>query len=114
MRPILSLLLLLCLINCTTQPATDPQKRQVFLDSLEGGDYHTIARQGEQVFHVGQIIPDYALRLSAFPNQSYAKSQVRYVLFRFEGDVSLGEVYLVLDVTSGEIIEFKHFEAFLE
>ena len=39
---------------------------------------------------------------------------VKYTLYQFNGDVSAGEVYLIVDIETGWILEFNHYEATFE
>jgi len=81
---------------------------------VERRDFHEMARTGKEVFEPGHYIPDHAALFGQFPFTEPASGRVRYVLYSFRGQASVGEVYLILESDSGRIVEFNHIEAWFE
>jgi hypothetical protein len=82
-----------------------------FFEIVESKDFHRMARIGEEVFRQGLTMPDHAKLFAGFPSSEVERSRIRYVLYSFRGEASAGEVYLILERDSGEIVEFNSFEA---
>lgn len=82
-----------------------------FYEVVESKDFHRMARMGKEVFRQGLTIPDHAKLFAGFPSSEVERSRVRYVLYSFQGEASAGEVYLILERDSGEIVELNSFEA---
>jgi hypothetical protein len=119
MRILYALSLLALLVGCATdgpgKGQSIPEASIVeFLEIAERGDYHEVVRAGEEVFHEGWHIPNHAKLLSRFPSSEPQPGRVRYALHRFQGEASVGEVYLVLERESGQVVEYSYFEAMLE
>ncbi len=84
-----------------------------FLEVVASRDFHGMVRKGEEVFGRGLVISDHAKLFDGFPSSEVEQGRVRYVLHSFEGEASVGEVYLILERDSGEIVEFNSVEASL-
>ena len=85
-----------------------------FLEIVGRRDFHEMVQTGKEVFEQGLYIPNHAALFGQFPSSEPRSGHVRYVLFCFRGQASVGEVYLVLESDSGRIVEFNHIEAWLE
>lgn len=119
MKVICMVSFLVILAGCATgevgaKPTVSPNSVSEFLEVLESSDYHRIARVGREVFETGLCVPNHAELLRGYPSSAPRQGQIRYVLYSFHGEASAGEVYLILNGDSGEIIEFSHFEASFE
>ena len=119
MKVICMVSFLLILVGCTTggvsaKPTVSPNSVSEFLEVLESKDYHRIAGAGREVFEQGLYVPNHAELLRGYPSSAPRQGQIRYVLYSFHGEASAGEVYLILDRESGEIIQFSYFEALFE
>ena len=84
------------------------------MEVVQSGDYHAMTRKGDEVFKEGLYIPDHAELFARFPWSEVEPGYIRYILYSFDGEVSGGEVYLILERDSGRIIEFNYFEATYE
>jgi len=62
----------------------------------------------------GQYIPQHHELFRDYPSNQPERGLIRYILFRFRGEASLGEVYIILEQETGKIIEFNYFEAWFE
>lgn len=110
---------LVILVGCATadvrpKPTVSPNSVSEVLEVLESKDYHRITRVGGEVFKQGLYVPNHAELFRGYPSSAPRQGQIRYVLYSFHGEASAGEVYLILDGDSGEIIEFSYFEALFE
>jgi hypothetical protein len=83
----------------------------IFLELVESGDFHAVARRGETLLKPGQYIPDYAVQFKAFPAGRTKNGQIRYDLMQFKGTAGAGGVLLFLKEDTGEIVQFLPFEA---
>ena len=96
------------------QPTVSTDSIEHFLALRDGKDYHEMVRLGKEVFQDSLFIPDHVQLFKDLPSSDYSEGLVRYALFSFKGETSLGEIYLILDEDTGEIIEYNYFEAILE
>ena len=113
------LLLSLILTGCAVlakpaKPTVSPASIAEFFEVVETKDYHAMTRKGQETFKEGHYIPNYAGLFEDLPDSEPGKGQIRYVLYHFEGDASVGEVYLILEAATGKIVEFNHIEATLK
>jgi hypothetical protein len=104
--------LVVLLAGCTpVKPTVSPAALSEFMAIVESGDYHAMARKGEQVFKKDLYIPDHEELFAEFSWSEVEPGRIRYVLYSFDGEASGGEVYLILEQDSGRIVEFNYFEA---
>jgi hypothetical protein len=111
----LAILLTICAPGCAAPRRTvSAASISAFLQVVEDGEFHAIARAGKEVFVEGLCIPDHAQWFGHLSSSEPEAGQVRYVLYDFQGEVSVGQVYLILEEDSGRVIEFNFFEAWFE
>lgn len=87
---------------------------QEFFEIVERQDFHEMARAGREIFVEGLHISNHAALFEHFPSSEPDSGYVRYVFYSFQGEASVGQVYLVLESDSGKIVEFGRVEAWLE
>ena len=73
-----------------------------------------MVRYGEETFRDSLYIPNHAELFNDLPSTVYDEGLVRYVLYSFKGEASLGEIYLIIKEDTGKIIEYNFLEAIIE
>jgi len=87
-----------------TRPTVSEASIEAFLEIVERRDFHEMARTGKEVFEPGHYIPDHAALFGQFPFTEPASGRVRYVLYSFRGQASVGEVYLHYNGVTGGVV----------
>ncbi|MBN1813168.1 MAG: hypothetical protein JXA14_15135 [Anaerolineae bacterium] len=114
-RFLCTIFLVTLLAGCVpAKPTVSPAAISEFMEVVERGEYHAMTRKGKEVFEEGLCIPDHTELFAEFPRSEMEPGHIRYVFYSFDGEASGGEVYLILDRDSGEIVEFNYFEVTYE
>ncbi len=115
MRVVAALAILGVLTGCakgtrTHRDAVPPAAIAEFVQVLESGDHHGAVRKGTAVFERGRVVHDHEKVFGAYPAVDAGQGMIRYDLSTFQGEASVGVIYLFLEQSSGTIIRFMSYE----
>jgi hypothetical protein len=77
-----------------------------YMNDLEEKGFHELSRSGNDIFKTGYYISNHKNLFSEIPREKLDNNVIRYDLFFIDGVAGSAFIYLFIDDSSGEILNF--------